>query len=208
MSESLFPEPGDKLFEDPSDWWSTACLNWFRDGWSIYADGYRNGADTLVESVITTGRQHDTLVYPIVFLYRQYLELELKGLISDCKSLQDLEGGAPRSHRLKDLWSDCRGLLTIISPGEAEGELDQVERLIFEFSEVDPGSVAFRYPETQDGRPSLPGMKNINLRLLRTRMGQIHNLLDAARSQIAHYLGIKSEMLAEVKGEGNARSDW
>jgi hypothetical protein len=51
-----------------------ACLNW--GGGLVYALGYRTAADALIERV--AGMDQDALVYPIVFCYRQYLELLLK----------------------------------------------------------------------------------------------------------------------------------
>lgn len=194
MDEDQFPTGEDNLFSATGDWWNTACLNWYQDGWSLYADGYRNSADALVGVVTTAGRNQDTFVYPIVFLYRQYLELMLKDLIRQCRSLQDTPGSLRLVHRIDQLWAECRGFLAQISPGEAEGELEQVGRLILEFHAHDPASTAFRYPETKEGQPSLPDLKRVDLGNLMTVMAKIHNLLDAASSQLGEFLKLKAEM--------------
>lgn len=201
MNENPFPAPEDNLFVSQGDWWSTACLHFFRDGWSVYAEGYKNSADVLVEYVSSQGRKQDTFVYPIVFLYRQYIELALKDLIRQCQSLQDTLNPTPQGHNIDLLWRECRKLLTIISSGEAENKLDQVGRLISEFSSVDSTSTAFRYPETKDGKPSLPDLDRIDLYNLGVTVGKIHNLLDAAGSQIREYQSIKYEMLREYPHE-------
>ena len=79
-----WPRRGDKLFtSEGSDWWNKACLTHFSDGWWIYATGYKLGADLLVQYVTETHKNQDRLIYPIVFLYRQYLELRLKELIKN-----------------------------------------------------------------------------------------------------------------------------
>lgn len=201
MDEEFFPSPEDNLFSASGDWWSTACLNWYRDGWSLYADGYKNSADALVEVVTAAGRKQDTFVYPIVFLYRQYLELAIKDLIRRCRSLQDISGAVRPVHRIDELWIECRKLLAEISPGEAEGELEQVGRLIQEFHAMDPSATAFRYPETKDGQPSLPDLDRVDLMNLGVVMGKIHNLLDGASSQVTEYLSLKSEMLREYSDD-------
>jgi hypothetical protein len=51
--------------------------------------GFRLAADLAVEHVVTTGNDQDSLVYPVVFGYRQYLELRLKGLLRDASRLLD-----------------------------------------------------------------------------------------------------------------------
>jgi hypothetical protein len=53
MIDDEFPWPrkGDQLFRDGEDWWHNACLNLFSDNWDIYADGYKNAGDVLVEYI-------------------------------------------------------------------------------------------------------------------------------------------------------------
>ena len=51
------------------------------DPWSVYADGYREAADIIVARINEGHRQQDALVYPVMFLCRQYLELAIKNLI-------------------------------------------------------------------------------------------------------------------------------
>src|SRR4051812_21456846 len=112
------PSKEDKLFGTAEDWWNNACLNYAWNGWHIYALGYKEAADTLVSHVNDRGRNQDTLVYPIVFLYRQYLELALKDLIREGRSLEDIAEPFPRSHRIDELWRVCKSLLQRIAPGE------------------------------------------------------------------------------------------
>jgi len=47
-------------------------------GWDAYASGYLEAANLLVEKALETGQRTDTLIYPVAFLYRHYLELRLK----------------------------------------------------------------------------------------------------------------------------------
>lgn len=197
-----FPEASDRLFVSASDWRNNARLDWSWDKWSAYAEGYKEAAGILVKQIeaCARGAVQDTLVYPIVFLYRQYIELAIKALLKDARRLQDIEKEFPTHHRIYELWLDCRGLLKDICPGDSEKELDQITRLIKEFSSIDPDSFAFRYPEDKKGKPSIDGLTHINLRVLRETMEGISNLLSGAHDQISDYLAYKADMRAEHGG--------
>jgi hypothetical protein len=70
----LWPAPGAALFTDiPPDWHNVACVNWSRDDWPGYIEGFRRAARYLVLQVDKTGRDQDFLVFPILFLYRHHL---------------------------------------------------------------------------------------------------------------------------------------
>ena len=192
------PSKEDRLFTSNSeDWSNNACLNYCEDAWSLYAIGYKEAADLLVANIENGGRMQDTLVYPILFLYRQYLELAIKELIRDARILRDIDEPFPKTHRIDELWKICQTLLQQVSSDEPIDYLTEIRRLIGEFSTVDPTSMAFRYPEDKDGNPSLPGMRNIDLRNVREVVGKISMILDGASTQIGVYLGFKAEMYRE-----------
>lgn len=75
--EIPWPKKGDELFKPDIDWKNNACLNFSHDMSEIYISGYKSAGDILVEHVKQKKRNQDFLVYPIGFLYRQYLELRL-----------------------------------------------------------------------------------------------------------------------------------
>lgn len=128
------------------------------------------------------------LVYPIGFLYRQYLELVIKDIIREARLLQGIDKPVPASHKLNELWMICHPLLNEISPGDSTEELKQVARLIGEFSTVDPLSTAFRYPTDNKGNPSLPGISKINLQVVGEVVDKISNILSGAATQVSRYL--------------------
>jgi hypothetical protein len=198
MSDEALPSSKDNLFTSQDDWWNNACPNWFHNGWSIYSTGYKDAADILVDSVISEGQRNDTLVYPIVFLYRQYLELALKNLIRQCLVYRGEQGNIPKHHQIVKLWSEAQEQIALIFPGEATEELDELGRLIGELSSVDPTSTAFRYPEEKDGMPTLQGMKNLNLRNLKGVLDKMCNLLYGVEAQVDLYSSYRSEMEADI----------
>jgi len=165
MAEDLEPlSREDRLFTKGDDWSNNACLNSTADGWGTYSHGYKRAADLLIEHVERTSSDQNAVVYPALFLYRQYIELATKDITYTARRLLARAGGRPRGHDIRRLWADCRQLLIEVSPDEPVNDLDELTRLIAEFADVDPGAQAFRYPVDSRGRPSLEGMRLLNLR--------------------------------------------
>lgn len=188
------PSAKDKLFNSADDWWHNACLNYMHDGWPAYIIGYKKAADALVDYIKENRHSQDTLVYPILFLYRQYLELAIKNIINKARQLQDISGVMPTGHKIHDLWKICEKLLTDIAPGDSVEAIKEINRLISEFCAVDPKATAFRYPEDKDGNPSLPGVKRINIRNVYDVIEKISVILEGAEMMIGEYLNVKAEM--------------
>jgi len=189
------PEDTDLLFTSQDDWWNNACVNWQRDGWGAYARGYKEAADILAKQVMEQNALADLVVYPILFLYRQYLELQIKDLIRVSYRLLDRHEDLPLHHRLKDLWATCHPLMVEIAPHDSTEELRQIGRLLGEFSTVDPLSMSFRYPEDKHGNPSLtPTLRHINIRNVAEVVGKISVILFGAGVMFDEYLGYKAEM--------------
>lgn len=152
------------------------------------------GADLLVQHVLDTHRDQDFLIYPIIFLYRQFIELRLKELIKDGSRLLDRPKGIPMHHNILNLWNDCRIFLEEVWPDGDSEELDSVECCIKEFAEIDPKSMAFRYPIDKDGTPSLPEeLRHINIRNLGEVMQRLGSLLDGCDTGISEMLSWKEE---------------
>lgn len=195
------PSATDQLFSSQEDWWNNACMNWSSSGWSLYAFGYKEAADALVANVEERSTNQDTFVYPVLFLYRQYLELQLKMMVRTLRHLQDIGHDFPKGHRIDALWTEADKLLRQAFPDESTIELVETGRLIREFANVDPLSTAFRYPVDNDGNPSLPGIRYINLRNVREVMAKIAILLDGAYSMAYEHLQYKLEIEREYRDE-------
>jgi hypothetical protein len=99
-----WPKAGDSLFSRCDDTWNNACLNFARNPWDLYARGYLEAADHLANRVLESERGLGTWVYPIVFLYRHYLELRLKELIIQGSVLIEAPANLKLNHRLDELW--------------------------------------------------------------------------------------------------------
>jgi len=190
------PSAGDVIFRSAAGGWDDACLHYGPDVWLPYTLGYKEAADRLVAQIETEHRHHDLLVYPIVYLYRHYLELAIKGLIQQAQKLLGDTVEVPARHTLVELWTMCSALLERVSPGDSIEEQRQIGRLLREFSSVDPMSTGFRYPVDTRGNPSLAGLQQVNIPNVRDVVGKIALILDGAQAQMGYYADCLSDHIA------------
>jgi len=195
-----WPVLSDGLFREDSDWWQNARLDLGGKGWESYAYGYKNGGDILAEHFLQNCHGSDQLVFPIVFLYRHYLELRLKQVINDGQKLLDqpinIQETILERHDLIELWRPCRKILEKLGkmnfwPEDPAEKLDDVERLIKEFAGLDRESMSFRYPVTKKNKgslPTLPNLDRIGIRNLHEVMQRLDSYFVAQVTGIDFYL--------------------
>lgn len=202
MSNDLFdssydlpwPQKGETFFTNGEDWYHNACLNWRYDNWDLYASGYKNAGDILVQYVVDTRSERDTLVFPIVFTYRQYLELRCKEIIRVGRMLLDQDSEFPKTHDLRVLWDMCRLLISEIEPSATEEDLEAIDEAIEQFCAVDPKSESFRYPVDRRGNSSIPQtLRIINVRRLRDAVNRVASFFEGASMAFSAYLDTKAE---------------
>lgn len=183
-----------QLFSPGGEWRYNACVNCLgvqRRKYDLYAQGYRRAADILVEHVRDLGRSQDTLVYPIVFLARQYLELKFKYLIMQLSTLFGAQPVRRMGHNLARLWDACAALMREADLDGIDGLIQAVKDYIAEFDEADPRSQSFRYPDEVDGIPSLPSIAYIDVKHFHERTSAIEEQLEALDSYIQAAIGVK-----------------
>lgn len=182
------------LFTSAEDWQNNACLNYLHDSLEVYALGYKKGADVLVSNIMESARDQDSLVYPIVFLYRQYLELRLKEIIREGNCLLKNGKSFPPHHRIHDLWPAVKGIIRNVFEKKNIAEFEFVEHVISEFSNVDPESFSFRYPTDKDGNNSTKNITHINLRHLSENIEKVSTYLDSVSFNISVYRDYENEL--------------
>lgn len=195
----------NSLFSGDQDWRANACLNWSLDSMGLYIEGYREAADKLVHDVVETGTNQDTLVFPISFLYRQYIELQLKHIIRESRVFLEEGANFPEHHRIKDLWNTANSLMAkiikehdqSISDYITEEDIEAIKIIITEFVRVDPESFAFRYPNDKKGNRNLDGIEYINLRKLHDQMEILKEKLDKYYLCVSLLRDFQDEMRAE-----------
>jgi hypothetical protein len=145
----------------------------------------------------------DYVVFPVVFLYRHYLELRLKELWRASGTLLDEPYEPPTTHHLRELWNVVRPRLEKVWPGYRPQDLEAIQEKIDQFEEFDRKSYAFRYPVDTRGRSTLQQRKAINLRQLKDNMDGIATVLDGASTGLSQRLDEKHEMLAYNREEAD-----
>jgi hypothetical protein len=143
--------------------------------------GYKDAADYIVNGAIEGGQSFSFnvayLVFPVVFLYRQYIELRLKETIIMGMRINGETHGFPQHHYIDELWKHARRYMEQVWPEVAEA-YEAFGALVNEFSALDPKGMAFRYPVDREGELHLPEWSVINFRHLKQTMDRIGNLLD------------------------------
>lgn len=177
----------------------TACVN-FGGDLHLYAAGFREAAEALLDVVRTTGRRQDTLVYPIVYNLRHSVELLLKQVIRAGRLLDDEAGDFPDAHRLDHLWNTCKPILKRIWPDDPS--YTTVEAGILRLCELDPEGEAFRYPvSTRRGgvrTATLDGdLRQLDVAALVAEVVEVIELLDGADTGIDFYMDAKRDMEEE-----------
>jgi len=206
-----FPEMGDRLFttESKSHYNAQISYRFSDDTLYRYVLGYKEAGDRLVQSLMENDRHLDLVVFPTVFLYRQYLELRFKQLLMEGSRLLDRSFALPKHHRLDTLWYECKSLLKQIEPNMADQEVAALEACIIEFSTIDPVSMAFRYHVDTHDNPSLPpDLKYINTHNLAQIMAKIDSFLDAVYMTISVSLDQKQEMEEAFRNYYPSEEDW
>jgi hypothetical protein len=176
------------LFMSNDDWQNNACINRkVTHDLDLFAEGYKTAGDILVRHVIESSSHQDTLVYPIVFLYRLHIELRFKEIIREGSTLLEVDQDFPKTHKLDKLWPMVKGVIEKIWPDEDTEELGLIEHVVNEFSGIDPESISFRYPEDKCGINPLKGLTHINIRYLAEMIDEIYNTLYGVSAAISEY---------------------
>ena len=169
--EIPWPQEGDKVFvEGPrACCMATECAGSHELG--IMAAGYKEASDILVEHVERHGR-NDALVYPIIFGYRQYLELRIKALVVIVNRSNYSEEAFQTTHDFHKLWNPIRSCLWKELQKSDRIPFQIVENVINDFQGIDPKSDGFRFPSNIK-------QFNIDLANLRDVMNRVSMFLDS-----------------------------
>jgi hypothetical protein len=198
MSGELpWPKPGSSIFAVRRNGHGCACLRWAQGQWFGYEEGYRRAAHLLYERIASTRTGMDTLVFPLVYLWRHAIELQLKKVIVNGARLRDLELKTPKTHDLVRLWELARPELLALGGAEPP-EAAVVELLLQELQQLDPEATGFRYPEDRDGRPNLASPPALlDLDNVHDVLTDVHTFLECANAEIDHRLEWTQEMAAQ-----------
>lgn len=174
---------------------TNADIGWIVSKASTYEYGYLKAAQILSKGY----SEHyvidkDSLIFPIIFLYRQHIELSIKSIIRklDKRLVNERKDNILEKHRLLDLWDEMIKLYTLyisqnnllqvfISP-----PLNKEREIVKEFHKVDQDSFSFRYSTSKDGNELLKDITYISLDHFQTQISTVVDAIDKISETLAH----------------------
>lgn len=205
--DNEFPLPNiqDKLFKEfNEDCRHNAIVRTGIDKFFLFSEGYKTAAKKLFEQLDGNAYDANILVYPLIFLNRQFLELRLKELITGLNFTISHEYKFSNGHDLKQIWDTYKSLaIQIVGNNIPDKEmLQNVENLIIEFNAIDPKSFSFRYPvdTSKDRNPSL-SITNIDLLNFMTTMKKLYNFFDTQSDMVFHLIDLTEEFILIMRSE-------
>lgn len=176
-------------FGEGGNWQLNACVgsNGGPYNFADYAYGYLALGNSVAEQIIKSDGHWgdvpiDVGIYPLLYLYRQGMELMLKHFIYDRQGVTRING----SHDLEKLWIESKQVLTELlgSYPDLDETLQKIEQFIKKLSELDPNGEVMRFPENLQRKTFLSDYSIINIEPIYESAKEMKILLDAMRSAI------------------------
>lgn len=193
------PNKHDKLFQeemrfDYEDWLKKPANKFF-----LYSQGYKEAGKLLYEYCVDNSFYWNTLIYPLIFNYRQFIELRLKELIIMGYSFIEDEKDFADTHSLSKLWNTYRTEILIHIETIDEEILNNVEKIISQFNSEDPKSMCFRYPvTTAPRRQKSLSRDTIDIKNFKKVIDKLIYFFDWQWEMISYHQDLKEEMIAEM----------
>ncbi len=167
------------------------------DSFYKYAAGYYDCGMTLIDNLLDSDRyrelsrlheefrkesiklEEECNIYPVMFLFRQYMELIIKALYVEFEIVD------PHTtfhiHKISELWPPLKKKLFELA-NEYEGEhLDEtieiLDDIIKKFAIIDDDSYCFRYPVNTSGNPYFKDDKTYNLYEIKYDIREFNELI-------------------------------
>ena len=142
------------------------------------------------------------MIFPILAIYRQYVELSLKEVIAYGEYLEGKNPG-PLGHNLDELWADAKKYICTYCDALKQTDIDRIEQLVYEIHALDPTSQSTHYPFVKrKSKPKLQietsfpdGPDFIDLDSLHKHIDELGQLFD----QVTHWLAIMKDQEAEQR---------
>lgn len=120
-----------------------------------YINSFKEAADDLVEQLCP-----DLYIFPIMFCYRQYLELLLKNIYAlKVKENEYVSFVRKVSHDLFKIWSYVKPILEKL---HSQDQIDLINEVVCLIHELDSNSYTFRYPKDKKLNDSIRNEFTIN----------------------------------------------
>ena len=167
-----------------------------------YSEGYLLAGNRIVESLTGSPFEH-ILIYPVLYVYRHHLELELKGLLSYyLYSLSGLEpeklrakiDGLKQTHSLQSLWDSFQHYFPKWKSDFSIDVQDAFRSMLRELDEHDPTGEAGRYETDRQGHQNLARLTLVDLKRLKLGIHKMSHVLRAIYEGIGQEVEWRLEM--------------
>jgi hypothetical protein len=144
---------------------------------------FKEAGDELVDFVVRGDKYswYEAFLRPIGFLYRHYLELELKYWIKELNEGPfDKAPNLLKQHNLRKLWLVLKPLVQPFCGTEEDQEiLNEVEDVILTFDKYDPTGQEFRYTRTTKDTGTLANLPpKIDVKEVKDLIGRVSFFFD------------------------------
>lgn len=140
----------------------------------------------LVANFLGEPRDHDNLIYPILYCYRHYIEIALKEIVKDHGQWVGITL-SEKDHNLLALWKVFLRIGAAYHNDPSDEAAVAVSDCINEFAQVDPGSFAFRYARDKRSDALIPlRFGTIDLVNVLDVMNGIQNFFECADLDFDH----------------------
>lgn len=177
-----------------------------------YYLGYKKSADIIYQELKEASlkkeiEKTDTLIFPLIYLYRQALELYLKFLYFKYSHIEGtgLKKILNKNHDLKAIWSELKPILEFnLNEQQSNMDLLFIENYINQYSNYDPLSMRMRYPITKqlklsNNKSCILDVENFNkqVNILFNYLLQVDNEIDYRIS----YIDVSNEKIKNFEIE-------
>ena len=185
-----------------------ACLDWMWSGREhVYIQGYAEAAEVVLRHAVRSRHDQDTLVYPILFLFRHHVELSLKRIVWLARDLYECDVPLRQVHSLQTLWQDASKCMRAggkLRKGSRD-EWQAVGRCVRQLNDMDRESEAVRYPVDKHGEEhvlmsplgrKVDPVTHVDLVALGELISKIVNFLQGVTDMLEAELEARAEMTA------------
>lgn len=203
-----WPKKGNKAFVSAQEG-AYFHIPSIRSFYPPHAQSFKEAAEIVLDKIEADCDKpaNDILVFPVMYLYRHGIELNLKSIIKigvglDFFKKEEVEEDL-KWHNLARLWTHAKKLLLHRWATSDPDPLKGTESVINDLHQSDPNGQVFRYAADKDGKPhkyeKLP--EHISVAELKKTMDGVFNFLEATWSGLEDTLQDELQMRAEYERE-------
>jgi hypothetical protein len=182
--------------------------------WSVYAVGYKEAANLIAEQIM--GKRvykKYAMIYPIMYLYRHYLEIQLKNIISltnkalerssilHCSVVETKK--FTENHKLLNLYKECFDKIRVFAEEigdqdilNEERDFAEFKKVIEEFEKYDKSSTSFRYPLKRNGEANLSELDLLNVKNVYDIINKSTETFDGIEWWLDHQIETMEEQIS------------